>query len=224
MRRRTFGAGPDLAFVMGWSNRLHGENERWFVDRLVEAGFRVHAFEVPTDAADFEAAYVAPLRAHLDDDFAAIVGHSLGGLAVAHVDAAVPRVYLAPWWGIFAEKLRGWQKLVFPRLPTSRRVIPVDSTHEEVGKLVTEAAREAAPDYVSPPFVREILRGQRTLPPAREEVAVFCSLRDTVVSLKAIGERVGRERVRLYDGGHELFSSLGRERHADEVVAALPDV
>jgi len=224
MRHRTFGEGPPLAFLMGWGNRLDGENEQWFVDRLVDAGFAVQTFELPTDVADFHAEYVVPVRDALGDPVA-VVGHSTGGLVAAHLRVDAPRVYLSPWWGIFGEKLRHLQRAIVPRLPTRRRIVPVaiDSDREEVGELLTDEAWRRTPKWVSPAFVRAILRGQDTLPPARENAVVFCSLRDTVVSLKAIGERFPPERIRLYDGGHELYSSTDRERHARRVVAALPD-
>jgi len=221
VRSRTFGAGPRLAFVMGWGNRLEGENERWFVDRLVDAGFRVTAVELPTDIADFHGEYVVPVREAVTDPVA-IVGHSTGGLVAAHLRIDAPRVYLSPWWGIFGAKLRPLQRAILPRLPTRRRIVPVDSGREEIGDLVTDAAWERTPERVSPAFVRAILRGQETLPPPRRDAVAFCSLRDTVVSLEAIGERLPPDRVRLYDGGHELYSSSGRRHHAAAVIEALP--
>ena len=48
---------------------------------------------------------------------------------------------------------------------------------------------------------------------------VFCSLKDTVISLKAIGERTNH--VILYDGYHELFSSSNKEVYREELVNAL---
>ncbi|WP_276276527.1 hypothetical protein [Haloarcula regularis] len=77
------------------------------------------------------------------------------------------------------------------------------------------------PRAYSPAFVRTIADAHETLPPAREQEVAFCTLTDQIVDPRAIGERLPADRVRLYDGGHELFSSSARERHTDTVLAAL---
>lgn len=88
---------PDLLWVMGWGNRVDSRHERWFVDRLVDAGYRVHAAEVPTNGTDFEADYLAPVRAYRADlGNLRVVSHSTGGLVVAHLEPAEPAVYLSP--------------------------------------------------------------------------------------------------------------------------------
>ncbi|MFB6188736.1 MAG: alpha/beta hydrolase, partial [Halapricum sp.] len=51
----------------------------------------------------------------------------------------------------------------------------------------------------------------------------FCTLSDRVVSTRAIGDRLPSERIVLYDGGHELFTSRSREDHLDTLLAALED-
>jgi hypothetical protein len=96
---------------------------------------------------------------------------------------------------------------VIPGLWTRRRIVPIDATREEVDATITDGER--TPGRVSPAFVRAILRGRATLPAPRRDAVAFRSLRDTVVSLRAIGDRLPPDRVRPYDGGRELYSSAG---------------
>jgi hypothetical protein len=56
-----------------------------------------------------------------------------------------------------------------------------------------------------------------------DDAVVFVSLTDRIVSTRAIGARVNADSVVLYEGGHELFSSVSRERHVDTVLAAMED-
>lgn len=217
----TFGEGEDLLFVMGWGNRLDGDNERWVVDRLVERGYEVHAVQLPTNAADFEADYLDPVReryGRLDDP--TVVSHSTGGLVVAYLRPG-PAVYLAPWWGVYGMKLRGAGPKLAARLPVETPLLPIDFGREEVGALVTDEQWDRLPKRVSPAFMRTVLRAQDERPPVSEEAVVFVSLRDTVVSKRAVGEAVAPEQVRLYDGGHELFASEGREELVEPVLAAV---
>lgn len=214
----------DLLFVMGWSNRLEGENERWFIDQLTDEDHRVHAIQLPTDVADFEREYLRPVQRYCDaHEPSAVVGHSLGGLVAAHLETNVSHVYLAPWWGIYGLKLLGWQSTVVPRLPIRARIIPTNASREEIGARITDEQWAALPKRVSPVFITEIHRAQQALPPIDDDAVVFCSLRDTIVSVNAIGEAVSSDQVRLYDGGHELFSSAARRTAAQEVLAALAD-
>lgn len=213
-----------LLFVMGWGNRLEGENERWFIDRLADAGYRVHAIRLPTDIVDFDREYRRPVQRYFDaHEPSAIVGHSLGGLVAAHLDADAPRVYLSPWWGIHGLKHLGWQSVVVPRLPIRARVLSINTSREEIGARVTDEQWAALPKRISPAFIAEVHRAQNDRPPIGDDAVVFCSLRDTVVGLRAIGEAATREQIRLYDGGHELFSSARRRTATREVLAALAE-
>ena len=75
------------------------------------------------------------------------------------------------------------------------------------------------PKRVAPAWLREIIKAQKNMPPLQENSVVFCSLRDTIISLETIGERTTN--VVLYDGGHELFSSSKRELYREELLKAL---
>lgn len=214
----------DLLFVMGWGNQLVGENERWFIERLTEEGYRVHAIQLPTDIADFEREHLRPVRRYLDAfEPSHVVGHSLGGLVTAHLETDASPVYLAPWWGIHGLKHLGWQSLLVPRLPVRARIIPINTRPEEIGARVTDEQWAALPKRISPMFITEVYRAQRNRPPINDDAVVFCSLRDTIVSLKAIGEAATRDQIRLYDGGHELFSSVSRRTTTREVLTALAE-
>ena len=98
-------------------------------------------------------------------------------------------------------------------------LLPIDFTREEVGDLVTESDWELLPKRVTLAFVREIMKAQKNMPPLQENSVVFCSLKDTIVSLKAIGERTSN--MILYDGYHELFSSSKRELYREKLLDAL---
>ncbi|MFC7115863.1 hypothetical protein ACFQH2_14145 [Natronoarchaeum sp. GCM10025703] len=69
--------------------------------------------------------------------------------------------------------------------------------------------------------MRYCTRSERS--PIAEDTVVFCTLRDRLVSTRAIGERVPPERIHLYDGGHELFSSPEREQRLDALLDAVRD-
>lgn len=224
MRSAVFGGtgGDDLLFIMGWGNRLEGENKRWFIDRLADESYRVHAIQLPTDIADFDREYLRPVQRYHDvHEPLIVVGHSLGGLVAAHLETDAPRVYLAPWWGIYGLKQLGWQSVVVPRLPVRAKVIPINASREEIGACVTDEQWAALPKRISPVFITEIHRAQQALPPISDDDVVFCSLRDTIVSVNAIGEVATPDQVRLYDGGHELFSSASRRTATREVLAVL---
>lgn len=214
---------PDLLFVMGYGDRLDGDSERWFIDRLTGAGYRVHAVQLPVDGASFADAYRAPVQAYHDDhEPAAVVSHSLGGLVAAHLTTTVPQVYLAPWWGFHGEKHLTWERWLVPRLPVRARILSIRTDREELGELVTDEAWERLPKRLSPVFVTEIYRAQRRRPPIDGDATVFVSLRDTVVGLAAIGAAVPPDRIRLYDGGHQLYASACRAEATEAVLSALP--
>ena len=59
-------------------------------------------------------------------------------------------------------------------------------------------------------------------PSGRARVCV--SLRDTVVGLQGVGDRLPAERVHLYDGGHEPFAAADRGAATAVVTDALVTV
>lgn len=108
------------------------------------------------------------------------------------------------------------------RLPVSTPVLPVGSLERErLGDLATERQVEDGPDAVSPAFIRTVAEAQATLPPGRDDGVVFGSLTDRVVDPRLFGARLPADRIELYDGGHELFSSSARTRHLPTVLDAL---
>lgn len=214
----------DLLFVMGWGNRLNGENERWFIDRLADEGYRVHAIQLPTNGTDFEREYRLPVQDYHDaHEPAVFLGHSLGSLVGAHLETDARPVYLSPWWGLYGLKYLRWQSVVVPLLPIRARLIPINTRREEIGARVTDEGWAALPKRLSPAFITEVYRAQQERPPIDDDAVVFCSLRDTIVSLSAIGEATTTGQIRLYDGGHEPFSSTGRECTTREITAVLAD-
>jgi len=131
MRHRIFNEDGDeeLVFVMGWGNRWTHENVSWLVGQLTEAGYRVHAFELPTNIDDFKADWLEPVAEYVRDlEEYQLLGHSAGAL-VARTGPrrrADNHVYLGPWWGYgegFPEPLlEAVAKLptTFPCLPRRR--------------------------------------------------------------------------------------------------------
>jgi hypothetical protein len=225
MRSRTFNeAGePTLLFVMGAGNRVDGISERWFVDRLANAGYRVHAIQLSVDVTDFQREYRAPVqRIHDEQDPAGVLSHSLGGLVAAYLETSAREVYLSPWWGIYEGKVSSWERWLVPRLPVCARILPAKTDREEIGVHLSDEDWEAIPKRISPIFIAEIDRAQRARPPIDDDATVFVSLEDTIISILAVGRAVPSERIRLYDGGHQLFSAAGRREAVEEVLAALP--
>lgn len=224
MEARTFNAdgAPALLFVMGFGDRLDGENERWFIDRLADAGFRVTAVQLHTDMTDFEREYREPVqRRHDDLEPAVVLGQSLGGLVAAHLETSARTGYLAPWWGFYGEKFLTWESRLVPRLPIETPVLSIRTDRSELGALVTDEQWRRLPKRLSPVFVTAVYRAQERRPPVDEDAVVFVSLRDTVVGLDAIGAAVAPEQVRLYEGGHQLFASASRRAVTGDVVEAL---
>jgi predicted alpha/beta hydrolase family esterase len=214
---------PSLLFVLGWGNRSEHEPVRWLVDRLVAADYHVHTATLPVHVTDVQREWVRPVETYAADlDDPAVLAHSAGGLTVAHADLdARTTTYLSPWWG-FPPATESPLLDLLAKLPTDRRFLPssIDDT-ALLGEHATAQQVADAPDRVSPRFIRAVRRAHRTLPPAREEAVCFCSLSDRVVSTRAIGDRLGSDQIRLYDGGHELFSSRSRDEHLDTLLAAL---
>ncbi len=226
MRHRIFNEDgeEELVFVMGWGNRWTHENVSWLIGQLTDAGYRVHAFELPTNIDDFKADWLEPIAEYvLDLDGYQLLGHSAGALIGQALDGAENHVYLSPWWGygdaFFEPLLEGVSKL-----PTAFPCVPVSEIDgDALGDLATDHQLATMPGWVSPAFIRETRHAQANLLTIDHDAVVFCSLRDPVISHRPIGERVPARHVVLYDGGHELFASPSREYHIDTVLAALED-
>ena len=217
------GDARDCLFALGWGNRCRHENVQWLVDRLAER-YRVHVAELPTHITDVEAEWVDPLESYVADlDGFDVLSHSAGGLAVAHLEAdgLGNRVYLSPWWGSDFP-LPGFVFRAFRSLPTAKPLLPFsDLEPEALGELATDQQVADSPSAASPAFLRTIDRAQQRLPPAREDAVAFCTLTDAIVDPRAVGHRLPADHIRLYDGGHELFSSAARERLVGTVFDAL---
>ncbi|MEF8774765.1 MAG: alpha/beta fold hydrolase [Halobacteriales archaeon] len=215
----VFGDGTDLVWLMGWGNQADGRHERWFVDRLVEGGYRVHAIELPTNGADFEADYLDPVRAYRAEvDDHALVTHSMGGLVAAHLRPDRPVVFLSPWWGL-GEAAPDVARVI-GKLPLAARVVPTPMDPEALGKLA-EPRDHTAPDRLSPAWLGTMVAAQKTLPPIDPDDAVFYSPADPVVDTAVIEEHAAEARLEPYDGGHELFASADRAEHVERVLDAL---
>jgi hypothetical protein len=213
---------PDILFLSGWENRIGDSNIGWLIDLLVKDGYKVHVFEFPCNMKDFNCEYLEPVKAYQDGlGPHVILSHSLGGLVAAYCSAQTRSVYLSPWWGLYGGKLRGMTLSLACSLRSSLRMFPIDFTRDEVGDLATDEYWQALPKKVSPLFVREIVKAQKAMPALQHDHVVFCSLKDTIIDLKAIGERT--HNIRLYKGHHEFFSSSTREHHSDEILNALKE-
>lgn len=215
-------AVEDCLFLLGWGNRCRHETVRWLVDRL-RSEYRVHAVELPTHITDLQREWVAPVSEYAADlDSFTLLSHSAGGLTGAHLDCdgISQRVYLSPWWGS-NPVLPGAVFSVVRRLPISRPVLPTGELEGAyLGALATDQQVAEAPENVSPAFLDTIAEAQSTLPPARAGAVAFGTLSDRIVDPRRLG-RLPADNIRLYDGGHELFSSPARERLTPTVLDAL---
>lgn len=224
MRTNTIGDGEELLFVMGWGNRVDGTNERWFATQMANEGYRVTLVELPTNPRDFEVEYFEPIAdLWYDLDEPLVVGHSTGGLVAAHLQAD-QAVYVSPWWAFHGEKHRERILRWGSKLPLTRPFVPIDFDRAEIGPRVTDRGWDRIPNRVSPVFIGEIRDAQASLPEISDRARVCCSLRDTVVGLQGIGDRVASEQVHLYDGRHEPFAAEDREAATDVVLAAIDAV
>lgn len=214
-------ADPNLVFVLGWGNRVDHPTVAWFVERLADAGYHVHAAEIPDNGTDFERDYLGPLRDYLAGlDSFRLLSHSTGGLVAAHLPVEGAQVFLSPFWGLNRQGLAGVLTPLLARLPTDRQFLGSDADAAVLGELKDPDVAAAGPD-ASPAWIATMQAAQATLPEFRDGSVVFCSLRDEVVSVRAIGERAPASAVELYEGGHELFASASRDEAADRVLAAL---
>lgn len=222
MKTKVYGRdnNKDLLFILGWGDKLDSHNLMWLVDVTIGAGFRTHAVELPTAIRDFETEYLSPVREYqgtLGEHV--VLANSMGGLVAAYLNAQRKTIYLSPWWGIFGDKLRRTTLRLVSKIGLGIPFLPIDFSREEIGELTVESDWESVPKRATPVWLREIMKAQQNMPPLQRNSVVFCSLKDTVISLKAIGERTNH--VILYDGYHELFSSSNREVYREELVNAL---
>ena len=217
------GGGEDLLFVLGWGNDPEHEHVSWLIDRLTDEGYRVHAVQLPTNGWSFRDQYLAPLQLYADGrDFEVVLSHSTGGLVAAHLDIPCRNAFLSPWWG--TEPAPGVESIIMPlfvRLPTARPLYRVVRETDAVGELKSETELAEGPDRISPAFLRTVLDAQAPLPTFDGDEAVFCTLSDEIVSVRAIGRRTPAANLRPYDGGHEFFASATREAVLPDVLAAL---
>lgn len=216
----------DLLVALGWGNGPSHRPVEWLLDQLTSAGWRVHAATLPVHVTDVEREWVEPLASYAADlDDYALLAHSAGGLAAAHADlgGASTRTYLSPWWGEPPARRTAVAALA-AKLPGDLKILPsgLGST-DLLGEHATRRQLAESPDRVSPAFLRAVRAAHQTLPSIPDDAVAFCSLTDRVISTRAIGERVPAERLVLYDGGHELFSSRSREDSIETVLAALDE-
>ncbi|WP_257299586.1 alpha/beta hydrolase [Haloarchaeobius sp. FL176] len=212
----------DLVFVLGWGNRHEHENVDWMVRQFADAGYRVHTLQIPVFPDDFGADYLGPVRSYCADlDEFRLAGHSTGGLIAAYLDGAETTTYLSPWWD-FPPESKGALFSLVGKLGLDAKFIPSGvGDRRAIGELTTDRQLADIPEKVSPRFVREASRGHRNRPEIDDDAVVFCSLRDQVVSVRAIGEAVDADQVRVYEGGHELFSSRRRDEYVEQLLAAV---
>jgi len=220
MQVDAFGTGRDLAWVMGWGNVVDSRHERWFVDQLVDAGYRVHAVELPTTTADFRRDCVDPVREYLDGlDAHAVLAHSMGGLALLHADPDPEAVYLSPWWGMHDLPI-----VVEPllALPIATPFLPISADPGDLGGLATEEDA-TGPGRVAPKWIQTIRAHQRSLPALDPADHVFYTPDDQVVDPRAIEAHAPESQRTAYEGGHELFASERRDEYVQWVLDELPD-
>ena len=225
MHVRRFGEGDrDLVLVLGWGNRFRHETVQWLVDQVVDAGYRVHGFQIPRVVTDFDAEWVDPVASTIESlDGYHLLTHSTGGLIGEFLDGPTTKVHLSPWWG-FHERLDNPVVDWLAKLPVSTPILPSPAEREMLGELATDERVADSPTAAAPTFLREAKRGQARLPPFdADRTSVFYTPTDPVVSASAIEARTPAENRIAYDGGHELFASASRDAHVDAVLAALDE-
>jgi hypothetical protein len=216
----------DCLFVLGWGNRPEHEPVRWLIDRLVADGWRVHTATLPVHVTNVRHEWVAPVERYAADlDEFALLGHSAGGLTAAHarVSGVTTVTYLSPWWG-YPPATSGPLSSFLAKIPADAKVLPSGMAGPHLlGEHATERQVRETPSRVSPRFLQATREAHEMLPAIDDDAVVFCSLSDRIVSTRAIGDRIDSDRIVLYDGGHELFSSRSREEHLDALLGALED-
>lgn len=228
MRRELYEEGGDrnLVLILGWGNQLEHETVRWLLDRVLDAGYRVHAFQIPVVVTDFDADYLDPVAAPVADlDEYRLLTHSTGGLIGEFLDSTAPvtKVHLSPWWGFHGDLQNPLVSLAM-KLPVSTPMLPAGIDGDDLGTHVTASRVADNPDRAAPTFLREAKRAQERLPPFdAERTTVFYTPSDPVVGTDAIEARAPPENRVAYEGGHEFFASATREDHVDDVLAALDE-
>jgi hypothetical protein len=223
LRTATFGTGDDpaLLLIFGLGNRVRGTNERWFARRLAMGGYRVTAVELPTDGPDFHAVFRDPVQSVCEDIAPnVVIGHSLGGLVMAHLDTEAVEIYCSPWWGFHPSQVSRLRRWLIHRFPIRRRVVPATIDPAARGARLTVEAARAQPDRLTPAFLAAIDDAQQSRPPIDDAATVFVSLSDEVIGTRCIGDAVSADQIEVYQGGHEVFSAAGRER----IVGRILDV
>lgn len=212
----------DVVLVLGWGNRFAHETVRWLVGHVVDAGYRVHGFELPDVVTDFDAEYLDPIAEHVAalDDYR-LLTHSTGGLVGEFLDGPETKVHLSPWWG-FHDALENPVVSLALRLPISMPILPAGIDREAIGVLATDDQLADVPDRAAPTFLREAKHAQERLPPFDvDRTSVFYTPTDRVVGVDAIEDRTPPANRVQYDGGHELFASSTRDEHIDTILDAL---
>lgn len=221
---RSFGRTdrPDVMVVLGLGNRVRGTNEEWFCRQIARHGYRVTGVQLPTNASSFAEDLVSPVQSiHDDIDPVAVLGHSLGGLVLAHLSTDSGAMYCSPWWGFRPEQTSWLRVQLIRHLPSGWRIIPVAIEPDAVGARMRSAAAEAMPSRLSPAFLAAVDSGQRTRPQIGENAVVFLCLTDEIVGVRAIEKAVSPEQLELFEGGHEVFSVAGRAQAVNRVGEAL---
>lgn len=217
--------GTNLILVLGWGNRTHHENVQWLVEVFTDEGYRVHTFQIPDVITDFDDEYLAPVQEYAADlDSYHLLTHSTGGLIGAYLDGAETETYLSPWWGMALPPVGvdGLLLDLFKRLPTARPILPSgESSRSDLGELATDEQLSDGPTNAAPTFLKEVSLAHENRPPIDDDAVVFCTLRDPVVGVRAIGDAVPASQIVLYDGGHELFSSESRDSHRQTLLDAV---
>lgn len=216
---------PSLLFVLGWGNRPEHAPVRWLIDELTTADWHVHTATLPVHVTNIPEQWVRPVERYAADlDTHAVLSHSAGGLTAAHADIDAETVtYLSPFWGEPPSRQSPLVGLV-AQLPTDRKFLPAGIDDPSMlGEYATTQQIDAVPQKVSPTLLRTMREAHRTLPPIRHDAVGFCSLCDEIVSTRAIGQALPSDRIVLFDGGHELFSSRSRENHLDTLLAVIED-
>lgn len=218
----TFGSrdDPALLLIYGLGNRVQGQNERWFARRLAMGGYRVTAVELPTDGSDFDATFRDPVQSICDEiGPEVVVGHSLGGLVMAHLDIDTVQIYCSPWWGFHPSHVTRLRRWLIHRFPIGVPIVPAQIDPALRGARLTVEAARAQPDRLTPAFLAAVDQAQQERPPIDDAAVVFVSLSDQVIGIRAIGEAVSADQVEVYQGGHEVFSSAGREGIVERILA-----
>jgi len=106
-------------------------------------------------------------------------------------------------------------------LPIARPILPYSSNPGVLGSLAT-SEDDTGPDRIAPKWIQTVRDAQRSLPALKETDHVFYAPDDEVVDPNAIERHAPESQRTTYDGGHELFSSAGRDEYVEWVIDELP--